>query len=295
MHQEEISFQSITDNKDILISYSDEDVIIIDSIQKFAEVTSAQVSMNIVVICNNGKIQARMGNNVMELHKNQVAVMPPNMVFTDLMFSPDLNLKAMCFTNNLLQSFLREKMNVWNEVMYIHHNHIFDMSDEAMPFYTHFYEMFRFCIEHNDNNPYRNEIIQSLLRCALLGLCGAFKQMLPAGANLQGGKSADSHFQRFLDLLNSTKTKHRSVESYANDLCISPKYLSSICKKMSGKTANEWITEHVLEDIRFYLKQTDYSVKQVSQQLGFPNSSFFGKYVREHFHMTPVQIRMGAK
>lgn len=295
MYQEEISFQSIADNKDILISYSDEDVIIIDSIQKLAEVTSAHVSLNVIAICNNGKIQARMGDKVIELHKNQVAIMPPNMTFTDLMFSPDLDLKAMCFTSNLLQSFLREKMNVWNEVMYIHHNHIFGMLEEDMPFYTHFYEMFRFIIEQNTNNPYRNEIIQSLLRCAILELCGAFKQMLSVGIPLQGGKSADNHFQRFLELLNSTKTKHRTVESYANDLCLSPKYLSTICKKMSGKTANEWITEHVLEDIRYYLKHTDYSIKQISQQMGFPNSSFFGKYVKEHFHQTPLQIRMGAK
>lgn len=71
----------------------------------------------------------------------------------------------------------------------------------------------------------------------------------------------NNHFQRFLDLLHSVEIKHHTVEWYANELCISPKYLSALCKKHSGKTANEWITEHVLEDIRYYLKQTDYSIK----------------------------------
>ena len=85
--------------------------------------------------------------------------------------------------------------------------------------------------------------------------------------------------------------KHRTVESYANELCISPKYLSVICKKHSGKTANEWIREHVLEDIRYYLKQTDLTITQIADLLGFPNSSFFGKYVKEHFGMTPMQVR----
>jgi AraC-like DNA-binding protein len=77
----------------------------------------------------------------------------------------------------------------------------------------------------------------------------------------------------------------------ASDLCISPKYLTAICKKQSGKTANEWIREQVLEEIRYYLRQTDLSIKQICDRLGFSNSSFFGKYVKEHFGMTPMQLR----
>ena len=74
-------------------------------------------------------------------------------------------------------------------------------------------------------------------------------------------------------------------------LCISPKYLTAVCKKNSGKTANEWITEQVLEDIRYYLRQTDLSIKQICDRLGFPNPSFFGKYVKDHFGMTPMEFR----
>ena len=92
--------------------------------------------------------------------------------------------------------------------------------------------------------------------------------------------------------MHSVDVKHRTVEWYATELCITPKYLSSICKKQSGKTANEWITEHVLEDIRYYLKQTDYSIKQICDLLGFPNTSFFGKYVKDHFGMTPMEFRV---
>ena len=81
------------------------------------------------------------------------------------------------------------------------------------------------------------------------------------------------------------------MEAYASELCISPKYLTVVCKRNSGKTANEWITEQVLEDIRYCLKQTDLNIKQICARLGFPNSSFFGKYVKDHFGMTPMQFR----
>ena len=81
------------------------------------------------------------------------------------------------------------------------------------------------------------------------------------------------------------------MEAYASELCVSAKYLSTICKRQSGKTAGEWITEHVMEDVRYYLKQTDMSIKQVSATLGFANSSFFGRYVRHHSGLTPMQLR----
>ena len=70
-----------------------------------------------------------------------------------------------------------------------------------------------------------------------------------------------------------------------------PKHLTAIVKKCSGKTANQWIKERLLEEIRFYLKQTDLSIKQVSDKLDFPNPSFFGKYVKEHLGMTPGEFR----
>ena len=141
------------------------------------------------------------------------------------------------------------------------------------------------------NYPFRTDIIQSLLRGGVLGLCGAIKQRVLHDEETLNAGTANNHFQRFLDLLHSVDVKHRTVEWYASELCLSPKYLSAICKKHSGKTANEWITEHVVEDIRYYLKHTDYSIKQICDLLGFPNNSFFGKYVKEHFGMTPIQIR----
>ena len=291
MQQEEISIQTLTDNDDINIGYFDNDVVIIDSIQKFAEISAAHVTMNGIAICTQGKVQAQMNGHQMELHKNQVAVIPQNVTVTDLMVSPDFNIKAMFLTNTILQSFLREKMNIWNDMVYIHRRHIVTMADEDIRFYTHFYDMLSLCMAKDPDTPFRTDIIQALLRSALLGLCSALKQILPGADISEEPRTSGSHFQRFLDLLHQSGVKHRTVESYANELCISPKYLSAICKKHSGKTANEWITEHVTEDIRYYLKSTDYSIKQICDRLGFPNPSFFGKYVKTHFGMTPIQLR----
>lgn len=290
MQKEEISFQTLTDNEDIQIGYSDNDIVIIDSIQKFAETSAAHVSMNAIAICTQGKVQATLNGQPMELHKNQVAIVPQNVNITDLMVSPDFDLKAMFFTNSILQNFLREKMAIWNDVVYIRRLYVVSMEDEDMQFYTNFYEMLSLCFKKGENHPFRTDIIQSLLRAAILGLCGALKERILTDKVAIDAGSSTNHFHRFLDLLHSLEMKHRTVEWYATELCITPKYLSALCKKHSGKTANEWITEHVLEDIRYYLKQTDYSIKQICDIIGFPNPSFFGN-VKEHFGMTPVQVK----
>ncbi len=287
--QEEITFQTLANNDDIQLGYLDNDIAIVDSIQQFTQISTAHVTMNSIVICTKGKVLAQMNGKQMELHQNQVAVVPQNVTVTDVMVSPDFDLKGLFLTNRILRSFLREKINIWNDMMYIQRQHIVSMDEDEILFYTHFYDMLTLAIERGTDNPYHTEIIEALLRSAILGLCGAMKMMLPAVDH--DISSTDGHFQRFLDLLHSTKVKHRPVEAYANDLCISPKYLTAICKKNSGKTANEWITEHVLEDIRYYLKHTDLSIKQICDHLGFPNPSFFGKYVKDHFGMTPLRLR----
>lgn len=294
--QEEITIQALANNEDLKIGYSDNEIVIVDSIQQFAETCNAHVAMNAIVICTSGKAQAQMNGVQMEFRKNQVGIIPQNVMITDVMVSPDFNLRGIFLTNRILRSFLNEKISVWNDMMYIHRQHVVTMDEDETLFYTHFYDMLTLAVEKGKKNPFHTEIIQSLLRSAILGLCGEMKWMLAQTdsklSTLNDKQSTtQSHFQRFLDLLHTTDVKHRTVEAYANDLFISPKYLTTICKKNSGKTANEWITEHVIEDIRYYLKQTDLSVKQICNQLGFPNPSFFGKYVKDHFGMTPIEFR----
>ena len=65
-----------------------------------------------------------------------------------------------------------------------------------------------------------------------------------------------------------------------------PKLSSHFCVEVYSE-----FVEHVLEDIRYYLKQTDYSIKQICDLLGFPNPSFFSRYVKIHFGQTPAYFR----
>lgn len=288
---EEITLQSLAEKEEVRIGYSDNEIVVVDSIQQFTEINAAHIAMNVIMICTNGKIQARMNDLQMSLSKNQVAIVPQNVLVTDIMISPDFDMKAMFLTTSILQSLLREKMMIWNDMMYVHHNHVITLDDEDVDNYSQFYDMLRSAVERGNKKPFRKEVVQSLLKVALLALCGEMKLMLPENNLSEDIKLSNSHFQRFLEVLHNSEVKYHTVEYYASELCISPKHLTSICKRISGKTANEWIREQVIEDIRYYLKKTDLSIKQVGNRVGFSNTSFFGKYVKQHLGMTPMEYR----
>ena len=98
-------------------------------------------------------------------------------------------------------------------------------------------------------------------------------------------------FLRFINLLETTHPRPRFIDHYSSELCVTAKHLSEVCKKVSGRTALQWITEFIENDIRHYLLHTDLSIKEIVYQLQFPNASFFGKYVRAHFGKSPSEFR----
>jgi YesN/AraC family two-component response regulator len=84
---------------------------------------------------------------------------------------------------------------------------------------------------------------------------------------------------------------NRSVKSYADELCVSPKYLTSVCRRHSDCTASELISTSIVSRIKQLLLYSDLSIKEVANEIGFDNLSFFGKYVRKHLGLSPNNYR----
>ena len=304
MTEEERRLQMIAEAKDaeatVSVDYSDDDIIIMDNVRLLNTPNSTRLQMNALIFCQNGRLQMDLNGIPTTFERNQLLICPPNTSVTNLMLTPDFDFHALFLTNRILLSFLREKISVWTEVLHVHQMHVVSISTEDMQLLSLFYQQLKAVINTHKDNPYRTEIIQSVLRAGILEICGSMKQamlLMPMSAEEQDYplSTTKNLFRQFLNLLGNTRAKHRPVEYYSRELCITAKYLSAVCKKCSGKTANEWIKEQVMEDIRYYLRSTDMSVKQISHLLGFPNTSFFGKYVKEHFGMTPVQFRRGEQ
>lgn len=278
------------EEKNIVIEYSDDDIVIMDSIKdlKAGRTKRVRVPVNIILLCTNGIGQVEINGCKFELRKNDILIMPPNTFTDNAMSSDDFACRIMVLTNRIIHAFLRPHVNIWNQVLYSNKARVRAIKSPDANASVKFYELINM-LKHLENNKYKNLIMQSLIKGTILAICGSLEK---SSCNEDECCSqGDIIFRHFLDLLDSNKTKRQTVEYYANKLFITPKYLSVICKNTSGKTAMQWIHEYVNEDIRYYLKQTDLSIKEITDVLGFPNASFFGRYVRQHFGVSPKQFR----
>lgn len=97
-------------------------------------------------------------------------------------------------------------------------------------------------------------------------------------------------YRQIINLLVSTSAKPNDVEYYANALSLTPRYLATLCKDVSGKSAREWIMEYIMNDVRRYLTGSDLIVKEIASRTLFTNFSFFSKAVKRYFWMTPLEL-----
>lgn len=98
-------------------------------------------------------------------------------------------------------------------------------------------------------------------------------------------------FSGFIRLVSQYAAGHRGLDFYASRLCITPRYMSTIVKNVSGKSAKHWIDEAIVNAVKVQLRYTDKQIAEIAYDMDFPNPSFFCKYFRRLTGMTPMCYR----
>lgn len=78
---------------------------------------------------------------------------------------------------------------------------------------------------------------------------------------------------------------------YADQLCISTRYLSAITKQVAENSAKEIIDENLILELKMALQSTGMSLKEIADKYRFPDQSFFGRYFKKHTGMSPKEYR----
>lgn len=101
-------------------------------------------------------------------------------------------------------------------------------------------------------------------------------------------------FQRFIQLVNQHAPQQHQIHFYAERLCLSDRYLGTVVHQASGITAKEWIDRALVMNVKVKLRHSNLSLKQIADEMCFPNTSFFSKYFRRMTGQTPQAYREGA-
>ena len=93
----------------------------------------------------------------------------------------------------------------------------------------------------------------------------------------------------FLLALNQEYKQHRAVQYYAAKQGLSPRHFADIVKQESGYTPMEWINMVTINQAKHLLRQPNMLVKQVADELGFPEQFTFRKYFKTNTGISPTE------
>ena len=98
-------------------------------------------------------------------------------------------------------------------------------------------------------------------------------------------------FDRFLQLVTQHCAEHHQIGYYADRMCLTERYLSTIIRQTSSVTAKDWIDRALITRIKIELRHTDKPAAQIAEEMHFANPSFFSKYFRRLTGMTPGEYK----
>ena len=137
--------------------------------------------------------------------------------------------------------------------------------------------------------PYRREAVQHLITSLLYNLY--YLQDDFYKNQLLRPSRHEELFRHFITLVNEHCKTERTVPFYASQLCLSPRYLSTIIHYVSGRTVTEWINQAVILEAKVMLKHSNLLIYQIADTLHFSNPSFFCKFFKRMTGMTPQEYQ----
>ena len=141
----------------------------------------------------------------------------------------------------------------------------------------------------DDNDVFIEKERMLLMLSLTYRLCSVFSKMI--GSNHSISERQTDIYIRLIELVGKYYDRHRSVAFYADKLCLSPKYLSSIVKSISGLTVQQHVFKAIVRRSILLMNNTDMSIKQISDSFHFPNPSSFGTFFKKHTGMSPRTFR----
>ena len=86
-----------------------------------------------------------------------------------------------------------------------------------------------------------------------------------------------------------------TVKYFADKVFLSPNYFGDLIKKETGKTAQEYIQNQLIDTAKELIAGTDKTISQIAYDLGFQYSQHFNRVFKKNVGHTPVEYRRAAQ
>ncbi len=142
---------------------------------------------------------------------------------------------------------------------------------------------------HSDHI-YKKEVLRMLYSIFILDLQNAQNSAIE---HRQIPQRVEEIFIGFIRLLPTHFAEHHDIGFYADQLHISPVYLSRVVRQVTGRTVIDYINQMLMIEASFLLRMSPMSITQIADHLHFADTPSFSKFFSRMNGMSPKEYRKG--
>ena len=291
MQQKNITQLDITDVPQVYhnLKYNDGEIYFADNITSIPGLMK-QFKVNFIayVIVTRGRLSLDMNGVTHQLDTNNSLFVDRKIVIENVKHTESFSCIICAMSTDVGFGFFNK--GLVQSIMHIMANPVIKLTQDEVDLMIKYYDLLVFKMDHPEMN-FGRETMRDIIRCFAYDLLANINKDLEPDNDDDMLRQGDRIFRRFMLLLSENSNVNRSVKSYADELCVSPKYLTSVCRRHGDYTASEIIANAIVGRIKQLLLYSDMSIKEIATEMGFDNLSFFGKYVRKHLGLSPNNYR----
>lgn len=243
-----------------------------------------------IAVCRDGEAKINIDTQIFSLKKNTAVIILPNSIYKIESQTGTSGILFAVSTEFLKQMHCDFRMFLPVGV-HMHKNPCFEMTEDDVDIYIRYIDLARRLFVTGEKHT--TEIFRGLLESFFSFLYVMLERQVDR--SVEDGEAYNNRtnklFERFLGLLMENFRSEHKIAFYADKLCLTPKYLSTLIKQTSGKSVATWIDDVLIMEAKTLLHFSDMSIQQIAYSLHFPTASFFGTYFKRHTGMTPGEYR----
>ena len=243
------------------------------------------------ILCTRGTMSFAFQEVRYNIVPGDYVILPNPSLASDFSESGDFEAVVMCLSEPFVTS-----MSIRSNYGIVGHMSL--LQNPVMKLSAHDYAI---CLEDlqrirerlaEEGHLFRDEMMGYLLLVHVLNLYDIH-------ARLQVGHQVSERnadlLRRFVELLYRKEYVHdRNLSHYASRLCITPHYLTEVCKKVSGRPASYWIDRFTTHEIARLLRHKEIPLKDIADRMNFSSLSHLSRYVQRQLGMSPSEYRNRA-
>jgi len=242
------------------------------------------------IMCIKGEGRIKINFKEYDLEENTIITILPHFITELLSKSDDLLLEFLIFSVDFISEMpSSSSVDITRSIVQTSClTTTKEEADKLLEFHSFIVKQYK-----RTDHPFREEMAKALLYALLSEIGGIYYRRLETLPKEDVGSASrqEEVSYSFFALLLEHHKNEKSLQYYADKMCLTPKYLSTVLKERTGRTAFYWINEALVSSTKYMLKTTNLTILQISEELNFPNPSFFGRFFKKHTGMTPMQYR----